>query len=417
MIQAFRIYRGTVHFQNKFIRTSKYQKEEAAGRYLYETWTTQTPGGLLENLGADIGNQAGVSVIMRNGKLYAFDESSQPYELDPETLTTLGLSQLGLPEGTALYAAHWKVDSQTGEWLHFGLEYGRKVTLHTTIFQQDGQLKKHRTITLPRYTYMHDFFVSDRHMIFNVHPVELSIFRFLLGLESFSGTMNWRPENGNLILILDREGEAEPIQLTTDASWMWHALNAYEEGDEIIADFVGYQNPDHFLGADPALFAIMCGRKVESVFPGKIRRYVINLRKKSIRQEILDESSHEFPFVNQHHSCRKHRFGYFAKGDQGAIFFSSIARVDTKTGKSEVYDFGQGFYCLEPVFAPKPNFVYTSDDAEEPGWLLMEVYNSQTKRSFVAILQVDHVSAGPVAIIHLNHHISLSFHGYWHGAS
>ena len=416
MIQAFRIYGGTVHFQNKFVRTQKYQEEETAGRYLYKTWTTQAPGGVLANLGANIGNQAGVTVIMRNGKLYAFDESTQPYELDPETLETLGLSYLGLPEGTALYAAHWKVDSQTGEWLHFGLEYGRKVTLHITIFQKDGQLKKHRTITLPRYAYMHDFFVSDRHLIFNIHPVELSIYKFLLGIETFSGTMSWRPENGNLILVIDREGDAEPIQLTTDASWMWHALNAYEEGNEIIADFVGYQNPDHFLGEDPALFAIMCGRKVESVFPGEIRRYVINPGEKSIRQEILDEGHHEFPFVNQHLSCHKHRFGYFAKGSQGAIFFSSIVRVGMKTGASEAYDFGEGFYCGEPVFAPKPDFVYTGDDDQEPGWLLTEVYDSSTRKSFLAILQADQVSAGPIAIIHLNHHVPLSFHGYWHSA-
>lgn len=218
MIQAFHIRAGKVRFHNAFVRTKKYQEEETAGRFLYETWTTQAPGGLLANLGANIGNQAGVTVIIRNDKLYAFDESSQPYELDPETLTTRGLSHLGLPEGTAVYAAHWKVDGHTGEWLHFGLEYGRQVTLHITIFQSDGRLKKHRTVPLPRYTYMHDFFVSDHHLIFNLHPVELSIFRFLLGERSFRDTMRWKPENGNLILVLGREDDAEPLQLTADAA-------------------------------------------------------------------------------------------------------------------------------------------------------------------------------------------------------
>lgn len=194
---------------------------------------------------------------------------------------------------------------------------------------------------------------------------------------------------------------------------MWHALNAYEEGDEIIADCVGYQNPDHFLGADPTLLAIMSGRRGTGTFPGEIRRYVINLRRQSIRQEILETGHHEFPFVNPQHSCHKHRFGYCATGREGAIFFSGIERVDLKNGKSEAYDFGEGLYCGEPVFAPQPGFVYTADAAQEPGWLLSEVYDSRTKKSFLAILQAEQVSAGPVATVHLTHHVPLSFHGYW----
>ena len=100
MIQAFAIRGadGGVRFRNKFVRTKKFVDEQAAGRFLYATWCTQAPGGVLANLfGRSMANQAGVTVMVRSGRLYAFDETAQPYELDPETLETIGLSQLGLP--------------------------------------------------------------------------------------------------------------------------------------------------------------------------------------------------------------------------------------------------------------------------------------------------------------------------------
>ena len=40
-------------------------------------------------------NQAGVNIIRRGNTLYAIDESSQPYALNPNTLETIGLCNLG----------------------------------------------------------------------------------------------------------------------------------------------------------------------------------------------------------------------------------------------------------------------------------------------------------------------------------
>lgn len=420
MVQAFRFTDRGVHFRNKFPRTGKFREEEAAGVYRYATWTTVAPKGGFYNLfGRKVLNQAGVSVEVRNGKLYAFDESVQPYELDPDTLETIGLSHLGLPEEPpVVYSAHSKIDRHTGEWLHFGVLYRMRNTVHLTTFDRDGRLKKHRTLPMPRDNYIHDFFVSDRHIILNLQPAKKSIFRYLFGKASFAESLRWEPEEGNLILVLSREGGTEPIRLMTEASWMWHSLNAYEEGDEIIAEFVGYKNPDHFIGSDPALYAIMSGRVERNSYPGAVRRYVINPKRKTVRQEILDRGTHEFSIVNSHHSCHRHRYGYFAKGATPSdLFWSSIVRIDMDTGKTEGYDFGKGLYCTEPIFAPRPGFHYSPGSKDEPGWLLTEIYNGKTKRSFLAVLRADHVADGPVAIVHLRHHVPFSFHGYWHPAS
>ncbi|MBT8369020.1 MAG: carotenoid oxygenase family protein [Deltaproteobacteria bacterium] len=415
MIQAFRIADGKVYFRNKFVRTAKYVEESQAGRFIYPTWTTQAPGGVLGNFfGGSSKSQAGVRAVVRNGKLYAFDDAMPAYELDAVTLSTVGKTSLGMPHNTTILYSHSKIDSRTGEWLFFGLEFGMTVILHITIFEKNGQLKRHQKFKLPRVVYIHDFFVTNRHIIFNLPSMDINIFEYLSGQKSFLGAMRWEPGIGNLILVLDRLGEEAPFQLGTDACWMWHVLNAYEAGDEIIADYIGYQNPDHILGENPALCAIMEGHRGQYNYPGEIRRYVIHTAKKNIRLEILDKGDYEFPFVNPQFVCRKHRFGYFAKRYKSQVFFTEIARIDMETLKSESYNFGNGVFCSEPVFVPKPNHIYPPDASTEPGWLLTEVYNSGKQKTFMAVFRANQISEGPIAKAYLGHPMPLGLHGFWH---
>jgi len=417
MIQAFHLSNGKVSFQNRFVRTIKYQAESKADRFLYATWTTQAPGGIFANIfGGTFENQAGVSVVARNNRLYAFDEFQPPYEMNPETLETIGVSWLGLPKESTVFSAHSKIDPANGDWIFFGLEYKSSATLHLTIISRDGTLKKHQTFELPTHLYMHDFFVTERFIILNLHPVEIGLYDFLSGQKSMASSLKWLPENGNRVLVFERESNSKPVQFSVDPSWMWHSLNAYEENNEIIADFVGYQNPDHFIGGNPSLFAIMKGRKGEFKYPGEIRRYIINLSSKKIRQEVMDTGSHEFPYVNPLLLGRKHRYGYFAMDTRNREFYSSIARVDMKTGKSERFDFGPGAFCSEPVFAPKPGVNYLPDNDREPGWLITEVLDGARHISYLAVFQAENVSAGPIANAYLRDQVPLGFHGFWRSA-
>ncbi|HKZ18080.1 MAG TPA: carotenoid oxygenase family protein [Geobacteraceae bacterium] len=414
MVQAFRFHDGGVHYTNRFVRTAKFTAEAASGRFIYPSWSTQASGGFWANfLGAGrIKNQAGVTVYIWRGRLYAFDEMGLPYELDPGTLETIGESRLGLPDGLTTYAAHSKMDPVTGEWLHFGILYGFEPELHITVFTPAGRLKMHRKIPMPRYVYMHDWFVSNRHMIFSLHPAEIALWGFLLGRRSMAESLRWRPEHGNLIMVVNREGDGAPLVMETTACFMWHSINAHEKGREIIADFIGYRNPNHFIGADPVVSAVMAGRKGEHTFPGEVRRYLIDPASRTISQETLDHGNCEWPRVNELHRCQDYRFGYIAKARPGDFFWTSVCRIDMRSGREESYDFGEAVYCGEPVFVPVPNLRYLSDD-EEAGWILTEVYDSHTKKSFLAVLRADRISDGPVATIHLRHHVPFSYHGWW----
>ena len=416
MVQSFRFHDAGVHYRNRFVRTDKFRAEQAAGRFIYPSWSTQAPGGFWPNF-MGIGHltgQAGISVFPWQGKLYAFDECALPYGLDPDSLETFGISSLGLPMGFTIYAAHPKMDSRSGDWLHFGVLYGPSPKLHITVFQRDGALKLHRALDMPRNVYMHDWFVSERYLILSFHPVEIAFWSVFWGRKSLADSLSWRPEQGNLIMVLDRNNDTPPILLECGACFMWHSCNAYEKGSEIVADFIGYQNPDHFVGADPVSSAVMAGRRGEYAFPGTVRRYLIDPAARGIREETLgNKGSYEWPRINELHRCHDYRFCYMVKTRPGDFFWTIVCRMDLLTGGEENYDFGAGCYLTEPVFVPLPGRTYLPGDSTEQGFLLTEAYDSATKRSFLAVFQSDNLGAGPIAVVHLEHHVPFSYHGWW----
>ncbi|WP_318258809.1 carotenoid oxygenase family protein [Geobacter anodireducens] len=86
--------------------------------------------------------------------------------------------------------------------------------------------------------------------------------------------------------------------------------------------------------------------------------------------------------------------------------------LDPVTGRTGEYSFGRGVYCTEPVFAPRPG-----TPAGGPGWLLVEIYDSHTRTSSLAILDADRIADGPLALVRLTHHVPFSYHGWWQPAS
>ena len=426
MIQAFHFQNGKVNYLNRFVRTQKWMNEEKAEKYLYNTWTTRRPGGMLKNafLQGEFKGQAGVTVRVINGKLYAFDESSLPYELDPQTLETLrGELDFGVhfENVNTLFAAHSKVDGVTGDWIQFGLENGPKANIQVSIFDSNTQLKRFKRYELPLGTYMHDFFVSENYIIFNLQPAVMNPLKFILGMVSYAGSLRWKANKGSTFMVIHKSLQEDPIYLKTDAVWMWHSLNTFEKGDEIIGYFVGYDEPDHFIGNHAQLNKIMTFETPpeslpKASSPGTIRMIRINPKTKKITQEILNDDTdktYEFPILNQQFSGYSNVFGYFAYGDLMGVFHNGITRRNFKTGKTETYKFGFGQYVGEPIFVPIRNHHYTIGSMSEPGWLMSLVYDEHTDKSFIAILNAESVQNGPIAKIHLEHHSPMSFHGFW----
>lgn len=406
LVQRLSFTDAGVRYQNAFVRTEKFVAEELAGKRLQATWTTRKSDAFWENFGGGISNsQAGITIYPINRRLLARDEYGASYAIDPETLATGEL--LPPRDMNAAYKAHSRIDPESGEWIVAGAKFGRTMQLCAEIYDRDFKLKRQISVESPRVAYFHDFLATKRFIIFVLHPCFFSPFGFLLGLESFTDSLTWRPEAGNIIALVPRDG-SEPRYFDARSAYMWHGLNAYEDGENVVVDFVGFDEPDHFIGRDALFCNVMQGRMGRAQAHGKICRYRIDLAASKLNEDIVDDANHEFPMIHWRDAMTRQRIGYFTVGGLG-VFNSGVKRLDYETGQARAFDFGADTHVGEPVFAPKPN------GASGEGWLLTQCLDGRTERTFFAVFDAAAPDDGPLAKIWLSHPVPISFHGSWLG--
>lgn len=421
MVRATSFANGRARFRNRFVRTAKYVAEAQAGAFLFPTWTTPAPR-FFENVPCIPGrSQAGVTPVVKGGTLFAFDEVGAPWALDPASLDTQGELNpfAGPPQaGPANYKAHTKTDGASGDWILVGQRGQTAPELHVVVKDRTGRQTRHAALPNPRGSaYFHDFFWADPYVVFHLHPALLSPLPMLAGLRPFADCLAWKPEQGSLVFVVDTSGARPPLSLEAPASWMWHALNAHVSGDVIVADFVGYDAPDHFLGPEAAFRAIMRGRAGVAKSPGVLKRLTLDLGSRRTRLETIAAGPYEFPFVPQPRVGRRHRYGYVAAqgADQG-WFHDGLARIDTDSGRSSEFHFGKGYYVGEPVFVPDPARPIDPAADNDRGWLLAEVLEGRSETSFLALFDAERIEDGPLAKVRLRSHLPFSFHGWWEAA-
>src|SRR5262249_51857152 len=151
-----------------------------------------------------------VSIYPFAGRLLAFGEQGLPWELDPETLETVGLHTFGgAVNEVSPMAAHAKIDPATGELWNFGISFAAaEARLNLYRFSPEGRLLARRRLPLSIPSSLHDFALSPRHAAFYLAPFWLDMAVLARG-GTLDDALAWEPERGSRLLAVSREsGEA-----------------------------------------------------------------------------------------------------------------------------------------------------------------------------------------------------------------
>lgn len=363
-------------YRNRWVRT----------RAFVEDAPSIGPGGARDHT---VG-RANTHVIAHGGRILALVESSFPTEVTRE-LETVGGFDFGGRLTTAM-TAHPKRCPRTGELHFFGYAYLPPYLVYHRA-DPGGRLVHSEVIQVAGPTMIHDFAITERHVVFMDLPVV-----FDLGLAMAGGMpYRWSDEYGARVGVMPRGGANGDVRWVEVAPcYVFHALNAFEQDGAVIVDVVRY----------PELWR----QSAMSASKARLHRWVIDLVAGRVREHPLDDRAIEFPRCDERRVGLPNRHGYAVDTGDGVdrSTGTSLIKYDLGGGASVAHDFGPGRVPAEPVFVPA-----SPTAAEDEGWVLTYVYDAARNRSDLVILDGADFAGKPVATVALPQRVPFGFHGSW----
>jgi carotenoid cleavage dioxygenase len=338
-------------------------------------------------------SKANTHVLRHAGKILALEEGSFPYVLDGE-LETLGWTDFD-GKLTSAFSAHPKICPVTGELISFGYGQLPPYLVYLRV-SPDGKLVQSEEITVGGPTMMHDFAISEKHALFMDLPVVFSLEDALKGTMPFA----WSDDYPARIGVMPRTGgNADVRWFDVEPCYVFHTLNAYDEGNSVVLDACRHSEIWRNAGE-------MQGDGVLT-----LHRFTFDLGSGNVKEETLDDRSHEFPRVADGVVGQKNRFGFTLRieptSDQPD--FVGIQKTDFETGASQLHDYGEGKSSAEPVFVPAAG----ADPNSDEGWVMSYVYDENSNETEFVILDASDLKKDPVARVKLPQRVPHGFHGSW----
>jgi carotenoid cleavage dioxygenase len=109
----------------------------------------------------------------------------------------------------------------------------------------------------------------------------------------------WNPDYPARVGVMPRTGTAADVRwFEVEPCYVFHPLNAYDDGERIILDVVRHPKmfDTHRLGPDEG--------------PPTLDRWTVDLVASKVLEERLNDIGQEFPRVDERVVGRRHRYGY-----------------------------------------------------------------------------------------------------------
>ncbi|CAE7405135.1 unnamed protein product [Symbiodinium microadriaticum] len=410
MVHGFFIEDGKISYRNRWVQTEKFKKEREVGEPLLSTDFGQMGQADPRGEGVKL-NVANTNILWHGGKLLALEEVNPPVAMNPDTLETEGPWTFN-GDWAGNVTAHPKIDPKTGGMIFFnymaGGDRGEGVAINEV--DKDGRIIYSDVIMGPYASMIHDFIVTDQHIVLPIFPATIDFERVARG----GPFIAWDPSQQTHIGILERGAPASEVKwFKGPPAYVYHPLNGWDQlngSKQIVCDVMQYdacplfaeegKNPDDLDGME-----------------SKLVRWTFDLdgNSEDFKQEVIDDIDGDFPRFDERYAGLKNGVGYFAiktnsGNDKGP--FDTILGRNMESGGHDKWTPNQNgrdhVYVMEPIFVPREK-----DSAEGDGWLLVPTWDGNANQSSLAILNAGDLSSGPIAEAHLPHRVPYGFHGNW----
>jgi beta,beta-carotene 9',10'-dioxygenase len=404
---------GSVSYGSRFLDTDARRKALASGGEAISGFATDPCRSLFQRVQSvfspDITDNANVNLARVGDDYIAMTETPIPVRFDPETLATLGHD-----EGAARYGQistahphHGVGGDGVSELINFAAHLGRKSVYK--IYARASATESRTLATLPvrEPSYMHSFALTERHVVLIENPLVVNPLKLALGAKSFINNYVWKPELGVRIHAFDRATGALARSWQADPFFVFHTINAFEDGDALVIDLCAYEDAS-VIG----LLELDRLRTNADAYGPQAKPVRLTLGTDGgVSTLALADVDLELPRINYRtHNGKPYRYVYGAStGD--AAFLKLLVKVDTHDGSHRTWE-EPGAWAGEPVFVPRPGG--DGPEAEDDGVVLSVVLDADAGTSFLLIL--DAGSFTEIARAQAPHHVPFGFHGQFFSA-
>ncbi|RYY27909.1 MAG: carotenoid oxygenase family protein [Sphingomonadales bacterium] len=407
---------GQVDYVGKWVRTERFLRERAARRALFGTYRNRFTDE--ESVLDSDRTTANTAFMFHHHKFFALKEDGLPYQLDPETLDTIGRYDFGGTVSAKSLSAHPKVDSRTGELItHSGQAKGEGTPdIAYYVFDKNGTKTVERWFEAPYSSIVHDIAITQDWVVLPIMPAVVEEERLRAG----GATYWWKPELGNHIAVFRRDGTGDVRWFRTKATYAFHVVNSYQDGDRLIIDVMDAEEFPMWWPRPEQVAALRSGEIKRDKFVAQLTRWTIDLAGDSddIERELLHPWEAEMPRIDDRFAGQPYRYAVYGVDDPSfplahglaelGVNHNSVGWWDHQTRTLTSWYTGPNSSVGEPVFTPR-----SPDAPEGDGFILAVVQRLAEQRSELVVIDTRDVAAGPIASVHAPHRLKNAIHNLW----
>lgn len=445
-VSMFRFKDGKVDYRGRWVRTHRLKMQQEARRQLYGYYRnpyTDDPS-VRDPQHPSLRTVSNTSTLAHAGRLFTLKEDGLPYQIDPNTLETVGPWNFDGAWKSETFTAHPKIDPLTGEMVAFGYEATGLASDDLYLYRIDrsGRVCHEVRTKVPYVSIIHDMALTQSHIVIPFGGYVTSAERLRAGKIHWG----WDDTKPSYIGVIPRDGEARDMRwFKGPLRCMMHTLNAYSEGSKIIL-YAAFWDSNFFPFFAPvdgtpwnAAKARALIRRItldldssdetwseEILWPtsvvdlGRVDPRVLSLESRYIYMPYPDPArpaDHE----RMRAAAGATRAGPGAGTDTGASSAGTSAganagppprlvncygRFDVATGAVDAYFAGPTHSLQECTLIPRGS-------SEGEGYLIGVCSNYAEQRSELVIADAQRLGEGDIARVILPFRVSSQVHGSW----
>jgi beta,beta-carotene 9',10'-dioxygenase len=402
---------GSVSYASRFLDTDARRAALASGGAAISGFATDPCRSLFQRVQSlfspELTDNANVNLARLGDEHIAMTETPIPVRFDAETLATLGHDEgaAGFGQITTAHPHHGVGGDGVAELVNFAAHLGAKSEYRIYARRSSTESRVLATMAVREPSYMHSFALTPRFVLLLENPLVVNPLRLATSGKAFIHNYKWKPELGVRIHAFDRETGALHQTWTADPFFVFHTINAFEDGDDLVVDLCAHQDASIIellelerlrsgsghatLGARPLRLTLAAGSDVASA------------------RELADVDLELPRIAYRTRNGLPYRYAYGGSAGD-APFLKRLVKIDVSDGSFVVWD-QPNAWAGEPVFVPRPGGV-----EEDDGVVLSVVLDADAGSSFLLVL--DAATFEEVARAEAPHHVPFGFHGQFFSA-